>query len=80
MIPPLYRTADPFSSLKAVKGGTSRAFFRAFPHLRKDLLGGYLWSESYHWVPVTSHTQFKAAIEYIQANRSRAGLPTVPSR
>ena len=61
--------------LAHVKGDISRAFFRAFPHLREDLLGGHLWAKGYHWVLVESHRRCCATIAYLQANRERAGLP-----
>jgi len=61
--------------LEQVKGDTSRAFFRTFPYLREDLLGGYLWAKGYFWVEVSSHRQAWATIAYIHANRARADLP-----
>jgi len=60
--------------LAQVKGDISRAFFRAFPHLREDLLGGHLWAKGYHWVLVESHRQCRATIAYIHANRERSDL------
>jgi putative transposase len=60
--------------LAHVKGDVSRAFFRVFPHLRHDLLGGHLWAKGYYWVAVESHRQVSATIAYIQANRERADL------
>jgi REP element-mobilizing transposase RayT len=60
--------------LQHVKGDVARAFFRAFPHLRHDLLGGHLWAKGYYWVAVESHRQCRATIAYIQANRECADL------
>ncbi|MGH2388620.1 MAG: transposase [Chloroflexota bacterium] len=60
--------------LQHVKGDVARAFFRAFPHLREDLLGGHLWAKGYYWVAVESHRQCYATVVYIQANRERADL------
>jgi putative transposase len=61
--------------LQHVKGDVSRAFFRAFPQLRDDLLGGHLWAKGYYWVAIESHRQCCATIAYIQANRECADLP-----
>jgi len=61
--------------LKHIKGDTARAFFRAFPHLREDLLGGHLWAKGYFFVEVTTHAQLRATVAYIRANRQRADLP-----
>ncbi len=58
-----------------VKGGSAYAFFAAFPELRSDLLGGHLWTKSYHFVQITTHRQFLATLQYIRANRERADLP-----
>jgi putative transposase len=60
--------------IKHIKGDTSRAFFRAFPELRPDLLGGHLWAKGYFAVPIVSHQQFKASVAYVRTNRNRAGL------
>lgn len=62
------------TALQQVKGDTARAFFRAFPNLREDLLGGHLWAKGYFWVEVKSHQQCRATITYIRANRERADL------
>jgi len=62
--------------VKHIKGDTARAFFRAFPHLREDLLGGHLWTKGYYAVLVTSHAQLCATISYIRSNRQRADLPS----
>ncbi len=58
-----------------VKGGTSHAFFEAFPDLRPDLLGGHLWTKGYYFVCITTHHQFLATLEYVRTNRTRADLP-----
>jgi putative transposase len=67
-----YRRPD---IVKHVKGDTARSFFRTFPHLREDLLGGHLWAKGYYAVLVTSHAQLCATIDYIRSNRQRADLP-----
>jgi putative transposase len=61
--------------MKHLKGDSSRAFFRRFPELRADLLGGHLWSKGYYAVPVVSHRQYCATLNYIRANRTHADLP-----
>jgi REP element-mobilizing transposase RayT len=62
-----------------LKGATSYAFFARYPFLRDDLLGGHLWSKGYYWVPIESHGQYRATVEYITSNRTRVGLvPPAP--
>ena len=65
--------------VQQLKGDTSRAFFRAYPHLREDLLGGHLWTKGYFAVLVATHGQFCATLTYIRTNRQRADLaPPMP--
>ena len=61
--------------LQFLKGDTARAFFRAYPHLRQDLLGGHLWAKGYWAACIISHRQFCITLEYVRANRTRADLP-----
>lgn len=63
--------------VKYIKGDTSRAFFRTYPDLRADLLGGHLWADGYSATRITSHRQYLAALEYVRTNRQRAELPPV---
>jgi len=58
-----------------VKGAASHAFFAAYPELRADLMGGHLWTKSYHFVQVKTHRQFLATLHYIRTNRERIDLP-----
>ena len=62
--------------LQYLKGDTSRIFFRAYPELRADLLGGHLWSKGYWATRIISHRQFCATLDYVRANRERAALPS----
>jgi putative transposase len=65
--------------LQHLKGDTSRQFFRTYPDLREDLLGGHLWSKGYWATRIISHRQFQATLDYIRTNRTRADLlPPVP--
>src|SRR5579871_5972276 len=57
-----------------IKGGTSHAFFAAFPETRADLLGGHLWAKGYDAVRTTTHRQFLATLQYVRTNRARANL------
>jgi putative transposase len=61
--------------MQHVKGDTARAFFRAFPDTRADLLGGHLWNRGYFAAVIPSHAQFCTALNYVRANRQRADLP-----
>ncbi len=65
--------------LKHLKGDTSRAFFRAFPELRANLMGGHLWAKGYWSTRITTHAQFCATLEYVRNNRAHEGLePPAP--
>ena len=65
--------------MQFVKGDTSRAFFRAFPEMRADLLGGHLWRPGYYTAHIVTHRQYLATVAYIHDNRARADLlPPVP--
>jgi len=61
--------------VKHIKGDTSRAFFKTYPDLRADLLGGPLWADGYASIRITSHRQYLATLEYVRTNRQRADLP-----
>ena len=61
--------------VKLVKGNSAYAFFKAFPHLREDLLGGHLWAKGYYTVHIATHDQFCATLTYVRTNRERADLP-----
>jgi REP element-mobilizing transposase RayT len=57
-----------------VKGAAAHGFFRIYPFLREDLLGGHLWTKGYYWTEITSQRQYRATVEYIRDNRTTAGL------
>ena len=61
--------------LQHVKGDTARVFFRAYPEMRADLMGGHLWTKGYWATRILSHRQFCATLEYVRNNRERAHLP-----
>jgi putative transposase len=62
-----------------IKGITANGFFKRYPELREDLLGGHLWSKGYYWVDITSQRQYQATVRYILDNRANAGLePPMP--
>jgi REP element-mobilizing transposase RayT len=61
--------------LQHLKGDTSRQFFRTYPGLREDLMGGHLWSKGYWATRITSHKQFRTTLDYVRTNRARADLP-----
>ena len=64
--------------VNCIKGGASFAFFRAYPELRPDLLGGHLWSKGYYAVLITTQEQLATTIAYIRNNRANASLPPYP--
>jgi REP element-mobilizing transposase RayT len=62
-----------------IKGGTSHAFFQAYPCLREQLLGGHLWTKGYYAVLIATHSQLCATLDYVRHNRAHADLaPPVP--
>ncbi|HXT34664.1 MAG TPA: transposase [Chloroflexota bacterium] len=65
--------------MQQIKGATAYGFFKQYPSLREDLLGGHLWAKGYFWVEIVSYRQYVATADYIRANRHNAGLePPVP--
>jgi REP element-mobilizing transposase RayT len=64
-----------------IKGATANGFFKKYPCLREDLLGGHLWTKGYYWVEITSQSQFRATVAYIRNNRAAVGIePPQPLR
>ncbi|AHM58018.1 transposase IS200-family protein (plasmid) [Peptoclostridium acidaminophilum DSM 3953] len=51
--------------IKALKGNSARALFKAIPELKKQLWGGHLWNPSYFVATVSENTreQIKRYIE-----------------
>ena len=64
--------------IQLLKGASSRLFLREHPEIH-DELGGRLWQPGYDWVLVDTAEQCHNAVRYVNSNRNRLGLGTLPS-